>query len=51
MKCPKIVLFRLGNIKNNQLTIYFKENWLQIESYLQHHQLIVLWPAEIQIIF
>jgi len=50
-KCPKIVLFRLGNIKNHQLTLYFKEHWLQIESHLQQHQLIVLWPGEIQIIF
>jgi predicted nuclease of predicted toxin-antitoxin system len=49
-KCSKIVLFRLGNTKNHQLTLYFQEHWQQIESYLKHHQLIVLWPAEIQII-
>ena len=48
---PQIVLFRLGNIKNHQLTLYFKEHWLPIENYLEHHRLIVLWPDEIQIIF
>ncbi len=48
--CPQIVLFRLGNIKNHQLTLYFEEHWLRIESHLQHHHLIVLWPDEIQII-
>jgi predicted nuclease of predicted toxin-antitoxin system len=48
--CPKIVLFRLGNTQNHQLTLYFKEHWLQIESHLQHHHLIVLWPAEMQIV-
>ncbi|MEO6135897.1 MAG: DUF5615 family PIN-like protein [Ginsengibacter sp.] len=49
--CPKIVLFRLGNIKNHQLTSYFKEHWQQIENSLQDHRLIVLWPGEIQILF
>lgn len=50
-KCPKIVLFRIGNTKAHQLSLYFKEHWEQIENKLQDHQLIVLWPAEIQIIF
>lgn len=50
-KSPKIVLFRLGNIKNLQLAHYFQVHWLQIENHLQHHRLIVLWPAEIQVAF
>lgn len=50
-KSPKIVLFRLGNVKNHELTIYFKEHWEQIETYLQDHSLIVLWPNEMQIVF
>lgn len=49
-ECPKIVLFRLGNTRNHQLTVYFQEHWLQIASALQQHKLIVLWPGEIQII-
>ena len=49
--CPKIVLFRLGNIKILPLALYFEEHWSKIENLLQQHQLIVLWPAEIQIIF
>ncbi len=48
--CPKIVLFRLGNIKNHQLVLYFQKHWIQIENFLQNHRLIVLWPAEIQIV-
>ena len=50
-KSPKIVLFRLGNIKYNQVTLYFKKHWSQIENFLQNYRLIVLWPDEIQIIF
>ncbi|CAN5480049.1 hypothetical protein BH11BAC3_BH11BAC3_08930 [soil metagenome] len=47
---PKIVLFRLGNIKTHLLTQYFEAHWTQIETYLLKHQLIVLWPTEIQIV-
>ena len=47
---PKIVLFRLGNIKIQLLTEYFQSHWIQIETYLQKHSLIILWPAEIQIV-
>jgi predicted nuclease of predicted toxin-antitoxin system len=49
-KAPKIVLFRLGNVKNNELYIYFNHHWVNIENLLQTHQLIVLWPAEIQVV-
>jgi predicted nuclease of predicted toxin-antitoxin system len=49
-KAPKIVLFRLGNVKNNELFIYFKQHWIEIENLLQKHRLIVLWPNEIQIV-
>jgi predicted nuclease of predicted toxin-antitoxin system len=48
-QCPKVVLFRLGNTKNNLLSVYFTKHWEQIETHLQKHQLIVLWPNEIQI--
>lgn len=49
-KAPKIVLFRLGNIKNKELYIYFQHHWPDIKNLLQQHRLIVLWPGEIQII-
>ena len=49
-KAPKIVLFRLGNVRNNELYNYFKQHWLEIETLLQQHRLIVLWPGEIQIV-
>ena len=47
---PKIVLFRLGNSRNKQLYEYFKSNLAIIEDYLLYHQLIVLWPNEIQVV-
>jgi len=47
---PKIVLFRLGNCRSNELFEYFKRNLEGIEEHLAHHQLIVLWPNEIQVV-
>jgi predicted nuclease of predicted toxin-antitoxin system len=48
---PKIVLFRLGNCRANELFEYFLKNISIIEEYLNSHQLIVLWPNEIQVVF
>jgi predicted nuclease of predicted toxin-antitoxin system len=47
---PKIVLFRLGNIRNRELLHYFKENISAIEEQLALHQLLVLWPHEVQVV-
>jgi|GEM_PF-1117709 len=47
---PKIVLFRLGNVKNKELFFYFENHWAKIENLLLQHRLIVLWPEEIQIV-
>ena len=47
---PKIVLFRLGNSRSKELFEYFKSNLTIIEGHLTHHQLIVLWPNEIQVV-
>ena len=49
-KSPKIVLFRLGNVKIHQLTLYFQDHWQQIETLLKKNRLIVLWPQEIQVV-
>ena len=47
---PKIVLFRLGNCRSNELFDYFKKNIDVIEDHLIRHKLIVLWPDEIQVV-
>ncbi|HWZ02060.1 MAG TPA: DUF5615 family PIN-like protein [Mucilaginibacter sp.] len=47
---PKIVLFRLGNCRSKELFEYFQTNLEAIEQHLASHQLIVLWPAEIQVV-
>ena len=47
---PKIVLFRLGNCRSRELFEYFKRNLAVIEDHLVSHQLLVLWPNEIQIV-
>ncbi len=47
---PKIVLFRLGNCRSNELFEYFNRNIALIEQHLLHHRLVVLWPNEIQVV-
>src|ERR1700740_2329611 len=47
---PKIVLFRLGNCRSNELSEYFNSNIDVIEQHLLNHRLLVLWPNEIQIV-
>lgn len=47
---PKIVLFRLGNCRSKELREYLKQNLSIIESHLISHQVLVLWPDEIQIV-
>jgi predicted nuclease of predicted toxin-antitoxin system len=47
---PKIVLFRLGNCRGNELFEYFSRNLVIIERHLLNHRLLVLWPNEIQIV-
>ena len=47
---PKIVLFRLGNCRSNELFEYFSRNLADIEQHLLSHRLLVLWPNEIQIV-
>lgn len=47
---PKIVLFRLGNCRSKELFEYFNRNLFTIEELLTSHQLLVLWPNELQVV-
>ena len=48
---PKIIIFRLGNMKLNGLHLYFDQYWNSITGLIEHNKLIFAWKNELEIIY
>lgn len=51
LEFPKMVIFRFGNLRLNEMRKYFMKNWPRIIELIKEHNLIFAWEKELEIVY